>query len=280
MTSTPLSGRSVVVTRTRAQSGVLTGRLEQLGAAVVELPVIAIDDPGDGGAALAAAAARLVSGGYGWVALTSSNAASRLVAALGDRPVPRWVRWAAVGTGTAASLAEGGFAADLVPTVSRAGSLGDAFPVPPPDPDEAGRPDRASSRVLFPRAETVRGDLAAGLRARGWEVDEVVAYRTVAGDPSPEAIRSARLADAVAFTSSSTVERTVALLGSGGLPPVVVSIGPMTSAAARDSGVSVSAEAHPHTLEGLVAALVEALGPVGGPAGEAASGADPRTRLP
>ena len=66
-------------------------------------------------------------------------------------------------------------------------------------------------------------------------------------------------ADAIAFTSSSTVERAVELLGPGGVPPVVVSIGPVTSGSARAAGLQVTAEASPHTIGGLVEAVVEAL---------------------
>ncbi len=99
-----------------------------------------------------------------------------------------------------------------------------------------------------------------GLTAKGWRVDDVVAYRTVAGEVDPAAVARARVADAVAFTSSSTVERTVDLLGIDGVPPVIASIGPVTSGAARAAGLDVTAEASPHTLDGLVGALVAALG--------------------
>ncbi len=258
----PLSGQSVVVTRTRAQASTLVDRLQRLGAEVVELPVIEVEEPADGGRGLTRAAERLVSGEYGWVACTSPNAVSRLLRALGDRPVPPTVRWAAVGTGTGRALREGGHPVDLVPERSLSDALADAFPAAgPPGPT-------GPERVLFPRAETVTGVLAAGLRAKGWLVDEVVAYRTVAGDPSPEAVDAARRADVVAFTSSSTVERALELLGSGGVPPVVVTIGPVTSASARSAGLSVSAEAQPHTIEGLVEAVVGLAGPAdGGPAG-------------
>jgi uroporphyrinogen III methyltransferase/synthase len=96
-------------------------------------------------------------------------------------------------------------------------------------------------------------------------VDEVIAYRTVAGHPDPEVVAAAARAHAVAFTSSSTVTRSIELLGPGGLPPVVVSIGPVTSSSVRSAGLEVSVEADPHSLDGLVAALVDALG--GAPAG-------------
>ena len=172
MTDRPLAGRSVVVTRSRSQASTLAGRLADLGAEVVELPVIAVEGPPDDGGALARSAHRLASGAYQWVALTSPNAAKRLVAELGDRAVPTSVRWAAVGPGTARALEDGGRPVDLVPDVSLAEALAEAFP----DGD---------GTVLFPRAETVRGTLAEGLRAKGWVVDEVVAYRTVAGEPTP-----------------------------------------------------------------------------------------------
>lgn len=261
MSPSPLVGRTVVVTRTRAQASDLVQRLEALGATVVEFPVIAIADPADGGTALAGAAHRLVAGAYQWVAFTSPNAVPRLLAALGGRAVPDTVRWAAVGAGTARVLGEGGFAADLVPGVSIAEALAEEFPaLDPLRGVTAGRSAGGAGTVLFPRAETVRGALAPGLRAKGWLVDEVIAYRTVADAPGPDALAAAGRADAVAFTSSSTVDRTLELLGADGMPPLVASIGPVTSASARAAGLVVAAEADPHDIGGLVDALVDVLG--------------------
>jgi len=260
MSASPLSGRSVVVTRARSQGSALADQLAGLGATVVELPVIDIQDPADGGAALSAAVDRLVAGSYRWVAFTSSNAVSRLLVALGDRAVPTGLRWAAVGSGTARALTEGGFRPDLVPEVSVSDALAEAFPVAGPGDcrPQPGGADQPGA-VLFPRAEEVRGALGRGLRDKGWRVDEVVAYRTVAGRPGPDQMAAAGRADAIAFTSSSTVERTIELLGPDGIPPVVVSIGPVTSGTARGAGLEVTAEASPHTIGGLVDAVVGAL---------------------
>jgi uroporphyrinogen-III synthase len=248
-TGGPLDGRSVVVTRSREQASTLVAALSALGATTVELPVIATADPADGGDALAAAATRLAAGAYRWVAVTSTNAAARTLAALAGRPVPDGLHWAAVGTATAGALRDAGLRVDLVPVTATGAGLAGAFPAP-------GHPGDA---VLLPRAETVGGDLADGLRARGWEVDEVVAYRTVAGAPDPARVAAARAADAVVFTSSSTVDRTIGLLGRGGMPPVVATIGPVTSSSARAAGLRVAAEAGEPTIEGLVAAVVAAL---------------------
>jgi uroporphyrinogen III methyltransferase/synthase len=62
-------------------------------------------------------------------------------------------------------------------------------------------------------------------------------------------------ADLITFTSSSTVENFQAL----GLPwPAgmqVASIGPVTSATARDLGLTVALEARRHDIPGLVEAI-------------------------
>jgi uroporphyrinogen-III synthase len=261
--SPPLAGTRVVVTRARAQASRLAERLTDLGAEVVELAVIAIDDPVDGGVALAAAMDRVTEGAYAWVVITSTNAVVRAVDALSGRAVPASTRWAAVGASTARALEERGVDPDLVPEVAISDALVDAFPVaPPPAAGAVGSPAPATGEgtVLFVRAERVRDVVAPGLAAKGWMVDEVVAYRTVAGAVDDAVVEEARSCDAVAFTSSSTVERTVDLLGVAGVPPVVMSIGPVTSGSARAAGLVVTGEATEHTLDGLVSVLVAALG--------------------
>jgi len=254
-----LTGTRVVVTRARAQASGLVRRLTDLGATVVELPVIAIEGPADRGAALAAAADRIVAGAYEWVVVTSANGVVRLVDALGGRAAPAATRWAAVGTSTARALMERGIVPDLVPERAVSDALVEAFPAAAPAGAAPGR-GTADGAALFVRAERVRDVVAPGLSAKGWRVDEAVAYRTVAGDVDPTAVGAARAADAVAFTSSSTVERTVELLGASGVPPVIASIGPVTSASVRAAGLEVTIEAVDHTLDGLVAAVAAAIG--------------------
>jgi hypothetical protein len=73
--------------------------------------------------------------------------------------------------------------------------------------------------VLLARAEVARAVLPDGLRARGWEVDVVDAYRTVPATISHEQREALATADVVTFTSSSTVEHLLAAIGTGGLPP-------------------------------------------------------------
>lgn len=243
----PLLGRRVVVTRTRRQASALATGLRLLGAEPIEVPVIEITDPADGGAALLDAAGRL--GTYDWVVVTSPNGAERLLRAVGELGLDArafgGAKVAAIGPGTARVLAGGGIVADLVPERYVAESLLGALAATGP----------TAGRALLARAEVARDVLPEGLRAAGWAVDVVEAYRTV-----PAAVTDARRAavasaDAVTFTSSSTVERFLEALGPDAVPPVVACIGPITAATARHHGLTVEVEAAEHTIDGLVAAL-------------------------
>jgi uroporphyrinogen-III synthase len=96
-------------------------------------------------------------------------------------------------------------------------------------------------------------------------VEVVDAYRTVPVDLDGAGRERARSADAVTFTSASSVTNFVAAAGREAVPPVVAVIGPVTAAAARELGLEVTVEAAEHSLDGLVDALVGALAPAGPP---------------
>ena len=244
----PLMGRRVVVTRAREQASELVTRLSALGAATVEVPAIAIADPDDGGAALAAAVEDI--GGYDWVVLTSPNGARRLLAALEaagrDARALGGVGLAAIGPGTAAALASARLVPDLVPERFVAESLLASFPAPP-----AG-----GGRVLLARAAVARDVLPEGLAAAGWTVDVVDAYRTDAVPLDERQAAALAEAEIVTFTSSSTVTNLLAAADGRPLPPVVAAIGPVTAATARAHGLGVDVEAEVHTIDGLVDALL------------------------
>ena len=112
--------------------------------------------------------------------------------------------------------------------------------------------------VLLPRAEVARDVLPEGLRARGWRVEVVDAYRTVAARPSEAEWAAAAGADAIMFTSSSTVANYLAVTDR--VPPVVACIGPVTARAAEAAGLRVDVVADESTVESLVAALARTLG--------------------
>ena len=255
--SRPLFGRRVVVTRARAQASGLVTRLRGLGAEVVEMPTIEIVDPGDGGARMAAAVKSVRD--YDWVIFTSANSVERFFFLVRDARSLGRVHVAAVGPATADELARRGVVADLVPSPATAEAMVARFPRLPPDllgPDE--KPVRPG-RLLLPQASAARPVLAEGLRDKGWVVDAVEAYRTVPVQPPADTLAAGAKADAVVFSSSSTVTNYLAAAGAGTVPPVVVCIGPVTAATAAEAGLTVTAVAAEHTVDGLVTALVDFL---------------------
>jgi uroporphyrinogen III methyltransferase/synthase len=243
----PLFGRRVVVTRAREQASGLRARLAELGAEVVELPAIAV-------APLEFDLPDLA--GFEWVVVTSANGVDALftrgLLARGlDARALAGVKIAAIGPGTAAALERFGVRADLVPERFVAESLVAAFPAP----------GAAGARVLIARAEQARDVLPVGLVDLGYAVDVLPVYRTVTAEPDPAELARVQAGDvdAITFTSSSTVANFCRLVGPLARQPVVVSIGPITSDAARDAGLRVDVEADPHDVDGLVAAVLDAL---------------------
>ncbi|HMC70005.1 MAG TPA: uroporphyrinogen-III synthase, partial [Mycobacteriales bacterium] len=241
-----LFGRRVVVTRAREQASELVERLHALGAETLELPAIVIDAPDDAGAGLRAAVGALRRREFEWVVFTSTNAVERFCALLRDAREFAGASVAAIGPGTADSLRRFGVEPDLVPERFVAESLVEAFP-------------SGSGQVLLPRAAVARDVLVDGLAAKGWAVKVVTAYRTRAAEPSPAALAEAGKADAITFTSSSTVTNFLTVAGLDAVPPIVVCIGPVTAATAREAGLNVDVVAEEHTIDGLVAALASTL---------------------
>ena len=236
----PLFGRTIVVTRAREQASELRARLEALGAEVIELPAIAIE-PIDVRRCPTSAA-------YAWLVFTSANGVDAffdrgLDAAGLDARALAPVRVAAIGPGTADALAARGMRADLVPERFVAGVAARRVP----------RGRRAG--CCSPGAEVARDVLPDGLAAKGYEVDVLAVYRTVAGRARSRGARAACVpgeVDAITFTSSSTVHNFCDAVGALPDPqPLVVSIGPVTSETARARGLRVDAEADPHTIDGL-----------------------------
>ncbi|HKH89071.1 MAG TPA: uroporphyrinogen-III synthase, partial [Acidimicrobiales bacterium] len=181
---------------------------------------------------------------------TSTNAVGRLMAEVRDARSFGSAKVAAIGDGTARALAEQGVIADLVPGRFVAEALAEAFP----EPSARASPGQ-KERVLLPRAAVARDVLPEALAAKGFGVDVVEAYRTVRPAVTPAMLESVGSADAVMFSSSSTVTGWIELLGIERLPPVVACIGPITAATARDAGIDVTVEASEHSITGLVQAL-------------------------
>ena len=241
----PLRGRTIAVTRARAQASGLARRLEELGAMVVQAPVIRIQPlPGPA----------LDPTPYDLVCLTSPNGVGALFERLDDRVHPpgdaralAGAKVAAIGPGTARALAQHGVVADIVPERFLAEGLVDALA------------DTHVSRALIARAREARDVLPDALRARGAQVDVLELYETVAQPLSPDTLAKCRTADYITFTSSSTVRYF--LQAAGGRADLsgetrIASIGPVTSDALREHGLAPDVEAARHDIDGLIDALL------------------------
>jgi uroporphyrinogen III methyltransferase/synthase len=257
--SKPLFGWKVLVPRTKEQAGALSDQLSSYGAVPVEVPTIAVEPPRTP-QAVDRAIRGLVSGRYAWLALTSTNAVKAIrekIEELGlDARALAGVKIACVGEQTAAAMVEWGIRPDLVPSgqQSSEGLLEDWADYEPGYD--------ALDRVLLPRADIATETLSAGLIERGWQVDDVTAYRTVRAAPPPaetrEAIKSGGF-DAVLFTSSSTVRNLVGIAGKPHASSVIAVIGPQTAKAAEELGLRVDVMAE----SASVAALAEGLASFG-----------------
>ncbi len=113
--------------------------------------------------------------------------------------------------------------------------------------------------AVLPRADISSPELPRLLAAKGWQVDDVAAYRTRLVTDIGEDVRAALASGAIAAVavgSPSTVEALVGALDGEELAAALVSIGPVTSARARHHGLAVAREADPHDIDGLAAAVV------------------------
>ena len=240
-----LAGRRILVVRPAAQGVASAEILRRAGAEPVLAPLIELLPPADGGAALAAAVRRLED--YDWLVLTSANGAARFVEASGVGSLPPAVRVAAIGPATAATLAAAGVMVSLLPEQYVAESLLEVLLAP----GARG----ATGRVLVVRAAVARDVLPDGLRAKGWSVDVVTAYRAERRILPPTERTAASSCDTVIFTSPSVVDAFCDQPDPLPVPPTIAAIGPVTAAAARRRGLPVHVEAAEHTVAGVVAAL-------------------------
>ncbi len=244
-----LSGQRIVVTRPVQQAEELATPLREEGAEVILLPTIAIVGAADP-APLREAAAECDS--YDWIVFSSANAVLFFAAEL---PVPRGscrARIATVGAATREAAEKEGLTVSLTPENYVTESLVEAF----------GGEDLKGRRILIPSAAVTRDVLPNELRKRGAMVNVVEAYRNVRPDDlSESAARVLRepYPDWITFTSSSSFENLIAVVGGDKLRQIrVATIGPVTSDTVRKHGFTVAVEANPHSVAGLVDAIVRA----------------------
>ncbi|MFZ0225960.1 MAG: uroporphyrinogen-III synthase [Mycobacterium sp.] len=255
--SRALYGWTVLVPRTKDQAGEMSERLTAHGALPIEVPTIAVEPPRSP-AQMERAVKGLVDGRYQWVVFTSTNAVRAVWEKFGefglDARAFSGVKIACVGESTADRVRAFGISPELVPSGEQS-SLGllDEFP----DYDSIFDP---VNRVLLPRADIATETLAEGLRERGWEIEDVTAYRTVRAAPPPAATREMIKTggfDAVCFTSSSTVRNLVGIAGKPHARTIVACIGPKTAETAAEFGLRVDVQPETAAVGPLIEALAE-----------------------
>lgn len=250
----PLHGLRLCVTHTPRNAGSLEQRLRDLGADVFTLPTLEIEE-----AQMPEAAFR--PGEYDWVVLTSSNAVEMLFQMLArqgrDARALAGTRLCAAGAASVLeALRRRAIEPDAVPEHFAAVAFCDAM-------SRAGGP-LDGRRVLLPRADIARGSLPETLRNHGALVDEVVAWRSHAPQAPVETLDEllAFSPHLVVFTNSAAVRHFSGALGLEASERLransaVASLGPVTTDAAREIGLSVAVEPSapdlPHLIEAVCA---------------------------
>ena len=251
----PLLGKRILVTRPRHQAGELAARLEELGAVVSLLPTVEIREPADWGPVDRALANLLY---YSWLVFTSANGVDALIGRLRqngrDLRALASVRLAVIGPATADALRRYHLEPDLIPPVYDSESLASEL-----------KTHAAGQRVLLARADRGREVLREQLASVA-EVEQIAVYSQVdaveQGSESLEALRQGQI-DGVTLTSSNIARSLVRSLDGDALQLLrsgkvqLVSISPVTSAAIRELGLPVAAEAREYTTEGVLQALID-----------------------
>ncbi|NIH85876.1 uroporphyrinogen-III synthase [Amycolatopsis granulosa] len=255
--SRALYGWKVLVPRTKEQAGEMAERLRIHGATSHEVPTISVEPPRSP-AQMERAVKGLVDGRYQWIVFTSANAVKAVWEKFEefglDARAFSGVKIGCVGEATAARVRAFGINPELIPQGEQS-SEGLLAEFPPYD--DVLDP---VNRVLLPRADIATETLSAGLVERGWEVDDVTAYRTVRAAPPPaetrEMIKTGGF-DAVCFTSSSTVRNLVGIAGKPHTRTLVACIGPKTAETAVEFGLRVDVQPEvadvPHLVDALAA---------------------------
>ena len=250
----PLFGKKVLVTRSRHQASALSSLLMEKGAEVLEMPTIHIErmpnyDELD----------KAISNfsNYDWVILTSANGVKMLferLDALGkDSREFKGLKLCAIGPATAKALQNKGLNPDYVPPKYTAADIVAGFE----------NQNLAEQKFLLPRAEIASEELVEGLLKLGANVHQIATYKTsLASKVNKKIMKNfeAGEVDIVTFTSSSTAKGFVSVMGDNWKmidKAIVASIGPVTSATAKELGIEVDLEATEHTIPGLVNAIVK-----------------------
>ena len=249
----PLSGKCVAVTRPREQSSEFVSLLNAMGARTYEVPTIQFVPPTD---KKALDDACNIAQTFDWIVFTSAKGVDafmkRYIALENDVQSLKHVRLCAVGPATATKLGDYQLAVNAMPKEYRGEAVAELL-------EKYVR----GSRVLLPRADLASENLPGALRQAGAEVHEVIAYRTIPDRSKRHDVSTMLIKkeiDVITFTSASTVQNFVAMMGDTSVRDLlantlIATIGPVTADAARSLGLTVTIVPKAHTIPGLVQAI-------------------------
>ena len=257
--------RPVLVARPAGRGATLLARLRERGIQAEHQPLIRLEHATDEEHAVARE--RLTGGAYSHLVITSRTAAE----ALGAVVVPPGTEVIAVGAGTAATLDAFRITATMV-----AGGSGAALVAEMPSAP-------AGATVLFPASAAASPTVPEGLRAKGYRVHQVTAYRPQRLEPpAPVAVALATGRYGAIVLTSPMIARHAAALGVHPSTPII-SIGDPTSAAVRAAGLPLARQAEQPTDDSLADAVQQVLAAgssVPGPSAIDPSTADSSPALP
>ena len=257
----PLSGRKVVVTRTRDQASELATKLTALGADVMELPVLKISKEI---VKQELADVMLELGSYDWLVFTSANGVGHFFdeffRLFDDIRSLGLMRIACVGEATGKWISNLHLKVEVQPEKATAEALADALIA-------TGSLD--SAKILVITGNRNRDTLVHKLEEARAIVDRFQVYKTekldLADSPVAAKFREEG-ADAILFASSSSVQSFVeqgdaVRLAPGARKPLAGSIGKQTSEMMKTHKIKVDFEAATPGLDPLIEALVKKLNP-------------------
>lgn len=258
----PLTGRTIIITRARAQAAEFITELERHGGRVLACPTIEIVEP-ESYRPLDEVIENLY--GYDWLIFTSVNGVDhflrRLEAVGHEVSELDDLRVCAIGEATAERLREAHIHVDVVPLQFKAEGVFDALAS-----FLGGQENLRGQNFLIPRAAVARDYLPRALIAAGARADVVAAYRTVQPNSSErgrvEAMLTGGAVDCITFTSSSTVNNFSQMFETTDLSEIlegvcIACIGDITAATAAQYGLRTDIQPKEYTIPALARAIAD-----------------------
>ena len=250
----PLFGRRIGITRADEQADPQIKQIFELGAEPVLMPSLQFDPP-ETWATVDETLSQVHE--FDWLIFTSANGVraffERLWKLGRDMRSLGQAQLATIGPATAEALREYHLQADLIPETYSAEGLATAL-----------RPAVSGKRVLWVRADRGRDVLSKELSAAGATFHELVVYRHKDITEWPPNVVQRLVAgqlDWICVSSPAIAKNVARLIPEAARQHIgqslrIATISPLTSAACREVGMIVSAEATEHTFNGILSAIV------------------------